>query len=415
MVCNNGGCTGCSGGLHKGRGWTGRGSNVGAAFARLGAHEFGHQFGANHTFNGSGGSCTVANLSITTSYEIGSGTTIMSYRNICSNAQNTPNSPGNADDYFHTHSLTEIVNYINGGGNCAATVATGNTPPVVDADPMGITYNIPIGTPFTLTGSGVDADGDAIMYCWEQYDEDGGANPTQGFIGAFAANSTTAPLFRSFPPTGSPSRTFPQLSVILDNNNLDNFEALPQVSRSMVFRLTGRDFNPAGGGIHCSTTTVIATDNDGEFEVSSQNSPLTWNPLNDNTKTINWAVAGSTDPPINCANVNILLSTDGGQTFSTVLLNNTPNDGSQEVILPNVNTCNARIRVECSDNIFFDINNADIAIDTEAPTITVNASDRIVECDGMGNMDGPTGLNAWLALNGGASATDNCDPAISWS
>ncbi len=414
VVCNNGGCGGCTGGVQKGRGWTGRSSNVGAAFARLGAHEFGHQFGANHTFNGSGGACTAANISSNTSYEIGSGTTIMSYRNICSAAQNIP-AMGTADDYFHTHSLTEIINYINGGGNCPTTVPSGNTPPTVDADPMGITYNIPVGTPFTLTGSGLDADGDAIMYCWEQYDEDGAGTPTQGSTGIVAGNSTTAPLFRSFPPTSSPSRTFPQLSAILDNDNMATFEALPLVDRNITFRLTGRDFNPLGGGTHCSTTTVIANDNGGAFEVTSFNSGGVWNPSLDNTETITWNVAGSTDPPINCANVNILLSLDEGETFTTVLASNTPNDGSASVVIPVLNACEARIRVECADNIFFDINNADVVIDVEAPTITVMATDRVVECDGMGNLNGVDGLNAWLANRGGAFAFDNCDPFVIWS
>ncbi len=417
VVCNNGGCTNCTGGLQKGRGWSGGGNNTTAGFARLTAHEFGHEFGANHTFNGSGGSCTTGangNISATTSYEIGSGTTIMSYRGICSAGQNVPAS-GVADDYFHTHSLTEIVNFINGGGNCATTTNTNNTPPVVDADPTNTTFNIPIGTPFTLTGTGNDADGDPIFYCWEQYDEDGAGTPTWGFIGNVAGNSNIAPLFRSYPPSSSPARTFPELDFILNNDNMDNFEALSLVDRNIVFRLTGRDFNPAGGGIHCSATTVIVNDNGGVFEVTSQNFATTWNPSIDNTETVTWSVAGTTNAPINCDNVNILLSLDGGQTFSIVLENSTPNDGSEVVTIPIVNSCEARIRVECSDNIFFDINNADFAIDTEAPTIVTQASDRVVECDGMGNLVGPMGLNAWLAANGGASAVDNCDTNVSWS
>ena len=53
--------------------------------------------------------------------------------------------------------------------------------------------------------------------------------------------------------------------------------------------------------------------------------------------------------------------------------------------------------------------------DTTAPAIMA-ASDETVECDGMGNM---AALNAWLANNGGATATDNCDDdaglALTWS
>ena len=185
------------------------------------------------------------------------------------------------------------------------------------------------------------------MYCWEQYDEDGnGATPTQGFIGNTASNSSIAPLFRSFPPTNSVSRTFPQLSAILNNSNIAVFEALPLVNRSIQFRLTGRDNNPAGGGIHCSSTSVNVVDNGGSFRVTSQNIADTWNPSIDNTESITWNVSGTTAAPINCPNVNILLSLDGGQTFSIVLESNIPNDGSEVITIPNVGSCDGRIRVE---------------------------------------------------------------------
>jgi large repetitive protein len=49
--------------------------------------------------------------------------------------------------------------------------------------------------------------------------------------------------------------------------------------------------------------------------------------------------------------------------------------------------------------------------DTTAPTITISATDLTVECDGSGNV---AQLNAWLAANGGASASDSCS-AVTWS
>ncbi|WP_281979832.1 gliding motility-associated C-terminal domain-containing protein [Tenacibaculum mesophilum] len=49
--------------------------------------------------------------------------------------------------------------------------------------------------------------------------------------------------------------------------------------------------------------------------------------------------------------------------------------------------------------------------DETAPTITQQPSDKIVECDGAGNI---AELNNWLATNGGATATDNCS-IVTWS
>jgi hypothetical protein len=97
----------------------------------------------------------------------------------------------------------------------------------------------------------------------------------------------------------------------------------------------------------------------GPFRVSSQNAPTTWTAAN---QTITWDVAGTTAAPISCANVAILLSTDGGNSFPITLLANTPNDGSEAVVVPSASTTLARVRVACVGNIFFDINDANITI-----------------------------------------------------
>ena len=49
--------------------------------------------------------------------------------------------------------------------------------------------------------------------------------------------------------------------------------------------------------------------------------------------------------------------------------------------------------------------------DTTAPTIDMAAADATVECDGAGNA---ADLDAWLASNGGASASDACS-GVTWS
>ena len=93
------------------------------------------------------------------------------------------------------------------------------------------------------------------------------------------------------------------------------------------------------------------------------------------------AVTETTAAPINAANVNILLSTDGGNSFPIVLAANTPNDGTQEITVPNLNSLTARLKVEAVNNIFFDISNAAMTIDGSSnlqPTVS-NIVNRLLD------------------------------------
>ncbi len=311
------------------------------------AHEMGHQFAGNHTFNGSAGSCSGGNRNASTAYEPGSGSTIMAYAGICS----PQNLQSNSDDYFHGISFDEIVSFTtNGTGNsCAAITSTGNTPPSAEA---GASYSIPLNTPFTLTGSGTDPDGTAsLTYNWEEFD--------LGPAGAPNSPSGNAPIFRSFGPTTSPSRTFPRISDIV-NNTQTLGELLPSYARTMNFRFTVRDNQVPAGGVASDQTTVTAVTGTGPFLVTSPNTAVTW--TGNTSETVTWNVAGTSAAPISCANVNISLSSDGGFTYPTVLEVNTPNDGSASVLVPNISTSAARVRVSCANNIFFDISNANFTI-----------------------------------------------------
>ena len=54
--------------------------------------------------------------------------------------------------------------------------------------------------------------------------------------------------------------------------------------------------------------------------------------------------------------VRVLLSTDNGRTWDTVLAKNTVNDGKKRVVLPSgVRASNAWFMVEARQNYFFDV------------------------------------------------------------
>ena len=318
------------------------------------AHEIGHQFGGNHTFNGTTNFCGGGNRAGSAAYEPGSGSTIMAYAGICGGENLQPNS----DPYFHTKSFDEIVAFTTtgGGDSCAAKTGTGNNPPTVSA---GESFTIPRQTPFTLTGSGSDPDGHALTYNWEQFNR--GNSSTTSSVNI---DDGTRPLFRSFNATTSPSRTFPRLANILANTTSIG-EVLPNTDRTLTFRLTARDNRAVGGGVNYSTVNIPVTTSAGPFAVTTANGAVTWTGLTN--QTITWDVANTTAAPVSCANVSILLSTNAGLTFPNVLAASSPNDGSQSVLLPNSTTSSGRIKVACSTNIFFDINNANITINPGAP------------------------------------------------
>lgn len=370
-------------GTSKARGLTGSGAPVGDGFdVDYVAHEMGHQFAGNHTFNGSGGNCSGANRSATTAYEPGSGITIQAYAGICAGDNLQPNS----EDYFHRVSLNEILAFTTNastGASCGTLSATGNQPPTVTT-PASLT--IPSGTPFELVASGSDPDGDALTYLWEQFDV-GTAPNTEGVLNPA---SPSGPLFRSFAPTTAPTRVFPSLRYILANANVVpataplpgttspayfTGEALPTAARTLNFRVTVRDNRAGGGGTNEAATQLTVVGVPTPFAVTAPNTAVSL--ASGAATTVTWNFLGTQIAPINAANVRISLSTDGGQTFPIVLAASTANDGSESVTIPaGLATTQARIRIDAVGNVFFDISDANFTITSgnTPPSIAVTGS-----------------------------------------
>ncbi|PWN67059.1 reprolysin-like metallopeptidase [Chryseobacterium oncorhynchi] len=323
------------------------------------AHEMGHQFGGNHTFS-HGNEGTGVNM------EPGSGSTIMGYAGITSQ-----DVQPHSDAFFHAVSIQQITNNIK-AKTCSVNTSTGNAIPTANA---GLDYTIPKGTPFVLTGTGTDTDGDSLTYIWEQMDN--ASSSQTGASSAASATKASGPNFRSWTPLTVPTRYFPRMASILAGATTTagseiTVEALSSVARTLNFRFTVRDNRSGGSGNNSDDAVISVNGTAGPFTVTSQNSATTY--AGGSSQNITWDVAGTTANGVNTANVDILWSTDSGNTWST-LLSATPNDGSQAVTIPNSTTTTGRIMVKGSNHIFFDVNNANISVnagsgtpDTIAPT-----------------------------------------------
>ncbi|HMQ49463.1 MAG TPA: M12 family metallo-peptidase [Saprospiraceae bacterium] len=355
----------------KARGYTGLGAPVGDPFdIDYVAHEIGHQFAGNHTFNGSAGSCGGGNRNGSTAYEPGSGVTIMAYAGICG----SDNIANNSIDHFHVGSLVEMTNFttIFNGNTCPEKIPTDNTAPVAEAGPSG--YVIPISTPFELIASAVDLESDSLTYCWEQYDLGPSTGPN--------APTGNAPSFRSFSPSTNPVRVFPRIADII-NGTTTTGDVLPTYTRNLSFRVSVRDNVGFGGGVHWDQMTMSATELAGPFRVLSQNTATTWSA--GSFQVIEWAVANTDQAPVNAAEVDILLSKDGGFTYPDTLAQNMPNIGLALIQIPDTLQGNTfRVKVKAANNVFFDINNANISITPAVAGFSLGVvNPNLVACGGQ--------------------------------
>ncbi|MCG7549626.1 reprolysin-like metallopeptidase [Pseudoalteromonas sp. Of7M-16] len=346
----------------KAEGITGNPQPINDAFAiDYVAHEIGHQLGADHTFNGQLGACESSNHVADSAFEPGSGSTIMGYTGICE-AQNLQ---ANSDPYFHIRSIEQMATYTRQGGGSACGVrnAKANQMPTVNA---GDNYTIPARTPFKLTGSATDADGDTLTYSWQQYDLGSATNSPQ----EDATDRGTGPLFRVFNPTESRSRVFPKMSDVL-SGSVSYGEALPTTSRTLNFRLLVRD---GTGNIADDAMTVTVIGNQQGFAVQDPSDSTEWTL---GTQTVRWHTADTQNAPVSCGSVDILLSLDGGETFPTLIADDVTNDGEHDVVLSGLATSSfGKVKIMCSNNVFFAVNSGNIQIQGSTEPVAPNISEQ---------------------------------------
>jgi hypothetical protein len=353
----------CGGGKARGTSSSGGSNDI-----HVPLHEMGHQFGSNHTFSANTGGCN-GNRGDATAYEPGGGISTMSYSGLCD-----PNNVGGpSDDYFHVSSLLEIGNFLTGQGSSCGTTATGTNP--ITVPDIKDTFYIPRNTPFELTAPIVTAPTNplqtAVLFNWEQWDVlDVAATPDP--VEANAANAAKGPLFKSYYPTTSRIRSYPEYTNINASTYGDGAtgagQRISKVSRDINFKLSVRSIYQGWGTFRFMDNTVyLKTDpNVHDFRATEPSADETWNP--GETKTVKWVVPK--DEPtvadsVKCNWVNIYLSYDNGQTYPRVLVSNANGTaGSYTFTVPaDIGfSTEGRVKVKGVGNAYFDVAKGKLSI-----------------------------------------------------
>eukprot|EP00924_Labyrinthula_sp_SR-Ha-C_P006051 snap_masked-scaffold_82-processed-gene-0.27-mRNA-1 protein AED:1.00 eAED:1.00 QI:0/-1/0/0/-1/1/1/0/698 len=189
------------------------------------SHEIGHQFFGAHSFrdcSGNGG-----NLMPEGAAEPGGGTSIMGYAGICG----SNDIQANSDPYFNSAQLNPMYDYMLSvveDGVCGQSFEV--VDPEVTISPLVAvqsTCTVPIGNGFQLNALGVSGEG---FFSWDRVD-----------LGYEDLDSSTLGRFRSWKPTKSVSRYFPNLHFLTyPETSHRDWEELPSIARTMTMRFTER-------------------------------------------------------------------------------------------------------------------------------------------------------------------------------
>jgi hypothetical protein len=338
------------------------------------AHEIGHQFGANHTFNGSTGSCAGTNRNAATAVSV-SITKVM-----------------------RIYKLTVMPRFML--GQLPKLMNSSRTAILEEAAHhlwrlLRLTMILP-----GLMPSASDPDGDVLSYQWDQMDA--GETATTG--STFNTDLGDNPLFRSYVPQSTPDRYFPSLDGQIDPVNVVVGEIIPVVARDLNFRLTVRDCKSGQAADDIKITVDGAS---GPFKILSPNKAMTF--VATNPPPITWDPANTNTSPVNCASVDIDLLTFSADKSTYAVTNvalDLPNNGFATIgPLDDASNAQARFRVSCRDNVFYDISDADlnitgaIAFPTTGNTTAMSSAGICGEIDVIGT---PTGGSATSDSGGGS-------------
>jgi len=296
------------------------------------AHEIGHMFGADHTFSNGG--------NYTSKTEIGSGQSIMSYgheypRDFFSliSLETIRRFLGNSMAYYADEARTqEAGKRVEGtGSNLVYGVKSNNQPPVLDRSHLKKEYVIPKDTYFQFYLTGRDAENDTITYIAHQADRrfhstnsnarfmtyKGKTNGNIRFETTWfeKERNTFMPIAATSPLNYTPG-TFTFWLAAADHNRADrNHVVKYDVEEVKVKIAEGKPFQIQ------------------DFDNGSWEQNRTYN--GGQLLTLHWQV----DENIfgKDSKVRILLSDDSGKTYKYILKETADNNGTCDVILPNIN------------------------------------------------------------------------------
>ena len=340
------------------------------------AHEIGHQLGANHTFSHRLESAGV-------NAEPGSGSTIMGYAGITSQ-----NVQDHSDPYFHTLSIRQIQDNLI-AKSCDVETPLDNQPPVVKAM---ADINIPKGTAFFLTAEASDAEGDPLLYSWEQVD-----NAKTATTSTNIGKLSSGPNFRVYNPDPSPVRYFPKFESVM-NGVLDNskrtWEAVSTVAREMNFAALVRENDPAKNIRQTQyATQKVVVGKDGPFLVTTKR---VYNDIA--SAPIEWDVANTAAAPYNVQNVRIDYTEDNGKTW-VVLADSTPNDGKENFDLRFLQEGKRiKVRISAIGNVFYAVKELEAK---KFPTSAPNCVTLTGPANNADNVNYREVKLSWTAAQGG--------------
>jgi subtilisin-like proprotein convertase family protein len=182
--------------------------------------------------------------------------------------------------------------------------------------------------------------------------------------------------------TTSPTRFIPPLANVLANTT-NQQQRLPQVARTWNWRATVRDNRANGGGINQADIVLTVNGASGPFTVTAPSGATSWSA--GSLRTITWNVANTNVAPVNCANVAIEMSTDGGNTFPITIASSVPNTGSANVTIPNNQTTNGRIRVRAVGNVFYNISQGTLTVTAPVSGVVLTGTGANTLTDSTGN------------------------------